>query len=59
MQIKHSHASFIPSQQLVTHSIKYEQRHKIHINWNIKHEPVKALSTEIKWWRVKRRREQK
>jgi len=47
MQIKHSHTSFIPSQQPVTHSIKHEQRHEIHINWNIKHEPVKPLSTEI------------
>jgi len=45
MQIKHSHTAFIPSQQLVTHSIKHEQRHEIHINWNIKHEQVKALST--------------
>jgi len=60
MQIKHSLTSFIPYQQPVTHSIKHEQRHEIHINWNIKqHEPVKALITEIKWWRVKRRREQK
>jgi len=48
MQIKHSHTSFIPSQQLVTHSIKHEQRHEFHINRNIKYEPVKALSTEIK-----------
>jgi len=40
MQIKHSHTSFIPSQQTVTHSIKHEYRHKFHINWNIKHEPV-------------------
>jgi len=41
----------------VTHSIKHEQRHESHINRNIKHETVKALSTKIKWWRVKRRRE--
>jgi len=59
MQIKHSHTSFIPSQQPLTRSIKHEQRHEFHINRNIKHEPVKVLSTEIKWWRVKRRREQK
>jgi len=26
MQIKHLHTSFIPSQQLVTHFIKHEQR---------------------------------
>ena len=47
MQIKHSHTSFISSQQPVTHSIKHGQRHEIYINWNIKHEPVKALSIEI------------
>jgi len=29
MQIKHSHTSFIPSQQLVTHSIKHEQETQI------------------------------
>jgi len=27
MQIKHSHTSFIPSKQPVTHSSKHEQRH--------------------------------
>ena len=59
MQIKHSHTSFIPSQQPVTRTIKHEQRHEIHMNWNIKYEPVKALSTEINWWRVKRQKEQK
>jgi len=48
MQIKHSHTSFIPSQQPLTRSIKHEQRHEFHINRNIKHEPVKVLSTEIK-----------
>jgi len=48
MQIKNSHTSFIPSQQPMIHSIKHEQIHKFRINRNIKHEPVKALSTEIK-----------
>ena len=48
MQIKHLHTSFITSQQPMIHSIKHEHRYEFHIKINIKHEPVKALSTKIK-----------